>query len=126
MLTGLTTLLLFQLLGEIIVRGLGLPIPGPVMGMFLLWGTLILRKNLPETVGIASDGLLRYLAVLFVPAGVGMIAQAELLKREWLGISAALVVSTALALAVTGWTLQALLRRRASAALAAAPEQRGE
>lgn len=112
MLTGFTLLLLFQLAGEIVVRGLGLPIPGPVMGMFLLFAALLLRGRLPDSVRSASEGLLRYLAVLFVPAGVGLIAQKDLLRREWPGLTAALVISTALTLAVTGLVFQALRRRQ--------------
>ena len=36
-LQGLTWLLLLQTLGELLVRHLGLPLPGPVVGMGLLW-----------------------------------------------------------------------------------------
>jgi holin-like protein len=116
MLTGFTLLLLFQLAGEIVVRGLGLPIPGPVMGMFLLFAALLLCGRLPASVRSASEGLLRYLAVLFVPAGVGLIAQKELLAREWPGLTVSLVISTALTLAVTGLAFQALRRRQRHAA----------
>ena len=39
MIAALSTLLAFQLLGEVVARGLGLPVPGPVLGMlfFFLW-----------------------------------------------------------------------------------------
>ena len=33
---GLTVLLVFQLVGEVGVRALGIPVPGPVAGMLLL------------------------------------------------------------------------------------------
>mgnify|MGYP006352911413 CR=1 FL=1 len=36
MLSALTQLLIFQLTGEIIARGLNLPVPGPVIGLALL------------------------------------------------------------------------------------------
>ena len=36
MIAALTQLLIFQLIGEVIARGLDLPVPGPVIGMVLL------------------------------------------------------------------------------------------
>ena len=33
MLSALTQLLIFQLAGEVVARGLALPIPGPVLGI---------------------------------------------------------------------------------------------
>ena len=38
LLAGFTWLLVFQCLGEALVRLAGLPIPGPVAGLALLWG----------------------------------------------------------------------------------------
>jgi len=37
MLSALTQLLIFQLAGEVVARGLALPIPGPVLGMLFLF-----------------------------------------------------------------------------------------
>ncbi|MFM8501229.1 MAG: CidA/LrgA family protein, partial [Fluviibacter sp.] len=41
MLAALTWLLLYQLTGEILVHVLDLPVPGPVIGMALLFLTLV-------------------------------------------------------------------------------------
>ena len=41
MLPALTLLLVLQLLGEMIAQSLQLPIPGPVIGMALLFGILV-------------------------------------------------------------------------------------
>lgn len=40
MIKTISLLLLYQLVGELLVRVLGLPIPGPVIGMALLFLTL--------------------------------------------------------------------------------------
>ena len=40
-LTGLTWLLVFQLVGEVAVRLLDWPVPGPVLGMLLLFLMLL-------------------------------------------------------------------------------------
>src|SRR6185369_5596889 len=72
-----------QLLGEFIVRAFALPLPGPVLGMFLLFVALVLRGGaggkgaggkdagaVPKQIGAAADGLLGHLSLLFVPASV--------------------------------------------------------
>lgn len=110
MLAGLLLLLLCQLVGEWIVLALALPVPGPVMGMVLLLVGLIIVKRVPEAVRVSAEGLLRHLALLFVPAGVGLMVHAELIAAEWLVILLALVVSTVVTILVTALVLKYLTR----------------
>ncbi len=72
MITALAILLVSQLAGEAIVRLASLPIPGPVVGMILLFIVIIARTPLPPVLGDTADGLLRHLSLLFVPAGTGV------------------------------------------------------
>ena len=99
-LAGVTWLLVFQFAGEAVVRLAGLPLPGPVVGMALLFAALLVRGRVPETLGSAADGLAKHLSLLFVPAGVGVMMYARQLADEWVPITVALVVSTVLAIAV--------------------------
>lgn len=101
MLLGLFSLLLFQLIGETIARGSGLPIPGPVIGFVLLAAALAASPGLRREVDPVAAGLLRYLSLLFVPAAVGVIQQWGLLRVAAVPIVAALLVSTWAALIVT-------------------------
>ena len=110
MIFGFATLLLCQLAGEIVARTFGLPVPGPVLGLlFLTIGLAIAHRRraladewLDQTgVATVSDGLLRNLSLLFVPAGVGVIDQLDILKSQALALGTAIVVSTILTLAVT-------------------------
>ena len=111
MLHALAALLTLQLLGEMVVRALAWPVPGPVLGMALLWGLLLLRPRwLPVFKGTAA-GLLQHLSLLFVPAGVGIMLHLQRLGDEALAIGVAVVVSTWIGLAVTAWTTVWLLRR---------------
>lgn len=112
MIGALTTFLLFQLAGEAIVIFLGLPLPGPVIGMALLFFGLVLRGEAPESLRRTAGNLLQHLSLLFVPAGVGVMLHLGRLGDEWLAIAAALVLSTAVTIAVTALVLRALLRRR--------------
>lgn len=108
MLAALTLLLLFQLAGEAIALYFALPVPGPVIGMGLLFAALALRGGpSPELRGTAQN-LLQHLSLLFVPAGVGVMLHVERIAGEWLPIVGALVVSTFAAIAVTALVLRAL------------------
>jgi holin-like protein len=112
MLEALATLLVFQTIGEALSYGLGLPVPGPVLGMALLLGLLLLRPATTEVLRPTSLELLKHLSLLFVPAGVGVMLHAARIGKEWLPIVVALIVSTALAIAVTAlvvtWTARRL------------------
>ncbi len=99
MVGALATLLLFQLAGETIVRLSGAPVPGPVVGMALLVTALAIRRGSGETLPGVANGLLQHLALLFVPAGAGVMVHAARLGDEALAVVVALVVSTALTIA---------------------------
>ena len=115
MLGYLTLIFTCQLAGELIVAALSLPVPGPVAGMLLLLAGLLMRGSVPDELGAVGDFLLGNFSLLFVPAGVGVMLHTGLLGREWLPLSAALVVSTLLTIAVTALVLRALSRRAETA-----------
>jgi len=102
MVRGFAILLICQLLGEVIGRGLGLPIPGNVLGMVLLLIALRLGLVRLDWVNEAAELLLGHMALFFVPAGVGVMTYAAMIGREWLPITVATVVSTFVVMAVTG------------------------
>ena len=110
-LAGITWLLLFQCAGEALARLTNMPVPGPVLGMILLFVALLVRPSFSALLATAADGLARHLSLLFVPAGVGVMLHLHRVASEWLPIVVALVVSTVLALAATAWTFQQLARR---------------
>tara|TARA_B100001179_G_scaffold232553_2_gene225920 strand:+ start:2303 stop:2680 length:378 start_codon:yes stop_codon:yes gene_type:complete len=109
---GMSLLLACQFAGELIARGLTLPIPGPVIGMVILLIGLSIRGKVPKSLRTTGEGLLRYLTLLFVPAGVGLMVHGRLIADDWLAIAATLVLSTALTLAVTAWVMARLAARR--------------
>jgi holin-like protein len=109
--TGYVTVLLCcQLLGEALVALLRVPVPGPVAGMALLFAGLCLHGKIPDDLARVGDGLLGNLSLMFVPAGVGVMLHAPLLKQDWLAISVALVLSTLLTISVTALVMQKLAR----------------
>ncbi len=115
MVQAMMVLLLCQLAGTIVQQALGLPVPGPVLGMVLLLGILVWRRGPSDDLQDTGNGLLKYLGLLFVPAGVGVVNQLPVLRANAAAILVAIPVSTLLGLAVTGVLMQFLLRGRVDA-----------
>jgi holin-like protein len=110
MIASLSLILLCQLAGEVIVRGLGVPMPGPVIGLVILLLLLLARDRFAplrrgplqgEGVEGASRGLLANLSLLFVPAGVGVVQKLDLLAEHGIAIILVLAVSVVATLLVT-------------------------
>ena len=114
-----TILLACQLAGEVIARLLQLPLPGPVLGMVILFVGLAVRGHVPDDLSTVAGGLLQNLSLLFVPAGVGVMLYVRLLAENWLALSVALLLSAVITIAVTGlvmtWAARITQRQRAEA-----------
>ena len=95
---GLSVLLLYQLMGEVTVRWLGLPVPGPVLGMIMLFISLLIKGSTPSALQSSANTILSHLSLLFIPAGVGIMVHFERLQNEWLPISIAVLLSTVITL----------------------------
>lgn len=98
MLQTLGLLLSCQLIGEVAARGLGLPVPGPVLGLALLLLLLRLRPAIAETMRPTAGIILANLSLLFVPAGVGVIGNLDVLSEDWFALLVILVASTLLSM----------------------------
>jgi holin-like protein len=112
MIGALAILLGLQLVGEVAVQLSGVPIPGPVVGMVLLFLALRWRGALPDTLRATAETLLSHLSLLFIPAGVGIVQHGARLAEEWLAMTVALVLSTLITVAVTALVMKAFIRRR--------------
>jgi holin-like protein len=101
MLEQIARVMFWLCVGEIAARTGLLPLPAPVTGLILLYAELAVRGKLPDDLGVLADRLLQFLGMLFVPAGVGVIASLNILKAEALPIFAAVIGGTAITLFVT-------------------------
>lgn len=106
-LQGLAYLLLLQSAGELLSRALGLPFPGPVVGMALLLPALYWVR-VREPVALCAEFLLSHLSLLFVPVGVGVMTHLSLLSQYGLRLGLVIVLSTWLGLATTALVLRAM------------------
>ena len=127
MIASLSLILLCQLAGEAFVRGLSLPMPGPVIGLMILLVLLLIRDRFAliargplqgDGVESASRGLLANLSLLFVPAGVGVVQKIDLIVDHGIAFLGVLVMSVLITLLVTVATFlvaSRLLTRRGDA-----------
>lgn len=122
MIVAFAAILLAQLAGEALARGIALPVPGPVIGMALLIGFLALRDAgtrasalLPRplrdgTLEATCKGLLAHLSLMFVPAGVGIVGRLDVLATHGPKLALVLVLSVIATLAATALTFVAVAR----------------
>jgi holin-like protein len=137
MLSALGMLLGFQLAGECAAWALNGAVPGPIIGLVLLFGWLQVRRARDPAargpaayeaieatdLGRTAMPLLRNLAILFVAPGVGALDYADLFIAHGTAVLVVLLVPTLLAMATTALVFAACQRaERASRARQAAPE----
>lgn len=110
-LKGLLVLLGCQLVGEIAVRLTGVEFPGPVVGLLLFLVVLrVLKPADSSPLVVAPSLLLRHLNLLFIPAGVGIVAYLDTVRDDALPLAAGLWVSWLVGFVVTALVASALLR----------------
>lgn len=107
-----STLLLFQLLGEIAVRVLALPLPGPLAGMLLLFTALVIYKKVPRALEQSATLLIQHFMLLFIPAVTGVMLYFDLLKEEWFPFVMAGVFGTLATIIATAYCLSWLLKSK--------------
>jgi holin-like protein len=108
---GFIVLLLSLLSGEQIKNLLHLPIPGNVLGLFILLMCFRLRLIPPQLVEEASNRLLFVLPALFIPIYVSAIGQGQLWSPISWVLLGTLLVATASLWIFVGHLAQRLLRR---------------
>lgn len=106
MLKALLYIFGFLLLGELIRYVFNIPVAGNIIGMFLIFVALRLKWIRLEDVKPASDKLIKYLVLFFIPFGVGLMSYYKLIAGWWLPIVVAVVLSSIITLYVTAIILE--------------------
>jgi holin-like protein len=102
LLTAIFTILVLQLIGEVLQKYFDLAIPGPVIGLMLMLLTLMMMSSkklnmlasLRTEIINTSEKLLGYLSLLFVPIGVGVVMHLQLLEMQLLRILVVIILGT--------------------------------
>ncbi|MEI2416848.1 CidA/LrgA family protein [Orrella sp. JC864] len=116
MLVAIALVLSLQLAGELIVQALGLPAPGSLLGLGLLFALLLALGRVPRGLQRLAQLMLRHLMLLLMPAVAGIAVHYSLLARDWLAFLLACVLGTLLTLLVTAWTFRLMMRRQGAGA----------
>lgn len=98
-------------LGEVLRFLIPLSIPAGIYGLLLLFlGLYTGLLKLPQVEG-AADFLVEVMPLFFIPAGVGLMTKWTEVKKMLIPVLAAVVIVTAIVMAVTGCVAQSLIRR---------------
>lgn len=112
MIRALAILLLCQLAGTVLQQAFGLPMPGAVLGFVLLMVVFLCTGGPGTALRETSQGLLKHMGLLFVPAGVGVVGELGVLRQNALALIIAIAISTMLGLLVTGVLMQCFMGRK--------------
>lgn len=110
MIYAIAILFVFQLIGEVAVQALGLPLPGPLVGMLVLFAALLGYGRVPDALSRTAGTLLQHMMLLFIPAVTGVMMHFGRVASEWLPFLAACVGGAAVTLVVAALTLRWMLR----------------
>lgn len=102
----LAVLIAIYLAGNKVVLLTGLPVPGNVVGVVLLYALLNLGLIRLEHVQEAADFLLRHLVFFFIPVAVDLMNWGGVFYRYGLALALAIAVSTILTFLGTGYLAQ--------------------
>jgi len=90
----------------------GIPIPGNVLGMILLFGFLSCGIMKVQHVQIATDLLLKHLVFFFIPFAVGLMKWGQLFYDNGLVLALAIAISGMLSFLTVGFLTQWLQGRK--------------
>jgi holin-like protein len=89
----------------------GLPIPGNVIGVILLFGLLSARIVRLEHIAEGADFLLKHLVFFFIPLTVSLMNWGHIFYDYGIVLAAAIVISTILPFWTVGYLTQLFIKR---------------
>ncbi|WP_065868157.1 MULTISPECIES: CidA/LrgA family protein [Stenotrophomonas] len=98
------------LLADVLMRQFGVPVPGGIVGLFVLLLAFALQWLSPRSFSRGAQWLLAEMLLFFVPAAMILLDNRQMFG--WLGIKllAVVVGGTVLVMAVTALTVEGLFR----------------
>lgn len=101
-LKGILIILVFLAIGELTSWLIGHFVPGNVIGMVLLFIALQMKIIKGSSVGKVAELLTNNMAIMFLPAGVGLMVAYKIVTANLLAIVSGTIISTLLVLAFVG------------------------
>lgn len=110
-LRGFLLILLFLSVGKFISAYLPIPFPASILGLVLLFMALSTSLVKVEWIMMSGHFILKYMALLFIPIGVGLINYFDLIISHWLVILFSLLFTTLFIMFVVGHFYQYLNKK---------------
>lgn len=110
---GLILLVLFQFLGELLNHTLITVVPGPLLGLLLLFSSFHYKPSLYELIKPTSDLLLKHLMLIYIVYGVGLIQHQALLKDKGAWLFLLVILSALCTIILTSLISQNIQRVKA-------------
>ncbi|TVP90237.1 CidA/LrgA family protein [Alkalibacterium sp.] len=101
----------FSFAGEVLSYLSPVAVPGSVLGMVLMFLALQFNWIKMEQVEEAGEWLTNNMAILFIPAGVGLMTNFGIIGTVWWQLLIVVFLSTTLMIALVGVTVQAIIRK---------------
>lgn len=103
-------ILSISFIGEILKAALPLPVPASIYGMAIFFACLATGIIRLEAVRDAGKFLIETMPVMFIPAGVGLMASWNVLQPMLVPVAIITVVVLIAVMAVSGRVSQAIIR----------------
>ena len=94
-----------------LVARTGIPVPPGLLALLVLIGLLLSRAVPERAVDRGADLLLKFLPVIFLPPGIGVVRELHLVRGHVLGLAGVLVASLVVGQLVAGVVGQRMVDR---------------
>lgn len=111
MILALLAIITCQLIGDAVIIVTGLPIPGSVVGIIILFTFFVINGGIPKNIARVADVFLDNLILFFIPVTAAFIGYYQFIADNLLAILTAIFISSILTFAATGWTMTWLLEK---------------
>lgn len=111
LLLGGSIIMLFLVIAKVIVNYFQWTFPASILGMILLFIALSLGVVKVSWIEVTGNLVLKYLALLFIPVGVGLINYFDLIIQHWPVIVFSLCFTTLFILLVVGHFYQFMAKK---------------
>lgn len=108
---GATIILSLYLLGDVASRLIGGFMPGSILGMLALLAMLQMGVVKEEDIRSVATFVLNNMMLFFIPVTVGLMTSIDLVSSSWMGVVAAILISTILVMAIVGIVQQIIGRK---------------
>ncbi len=106
----LLIILAINFIGELLQKGLHIPIPGSIIGLFILLSCLLTGVIKEEQIDDTAIFLLENMPFFFVPAGVGVMVSYKYLQGNLFYSILTIILSTILVIIVTSLVTEFLIK----------------